>query len=229
MRRVGWHEIAAFAVLLLMVLQSPANPASDFLVYYGAGNGDLSVQAHNGGTWLYAWPLQYLFVWCRWVSYPVAEAVWRLVLLVSMIVLADQAGRRGWYGVAILFVCSKGLGLTWEFGNIAPMLVAASFWPIGALAATVVKPYFGLAVLFHVIVGTKGLGMAEIGGPGHPGPGDRVRVAGTAVLTAFKNFPGVRTVRRWRRARLESLAWRVYAGHRQRYNRPWEVSDGKAR
>jgi hypothetical protein len=109
----------------------------DFPIYYLAGQGVFVP------GWAYADPVAYLFWPLSLLPYPLAYAVWYGLLTGAWYSLAKRLPL--WLAVLSLY---PGL-LALETSNVTLLLAWACLTPLGAVLASLVKPYLAVFVALH--------------------------------------------------------------------------------
>jgi hypothetical protein len=160
MKPADLRTVIAFAALSLMLANYEplpvSHPNNDFVLYYDvAGGVDRSPYRYpeGYGAWVYT-PAAKTFFQVLFSYLPHhrdAQRVWYGVNMFALMAVLLAVSRWGWVETALVVaVIRQGFAL-WACGNIAPILVALSLTPLGAVISCGFKPYFLLFALVHFV------------------------------------------------------------------------------
>ena len=176
------------------VLQNTQRNGADAPIYWQAGRGNTAYTVDRVGTpvhrgWVYS---DHLLPALR---LPALLPYWSFLLLLHTAnsvgiacLMAAVLGRTGAYpvlaGAAAFVVGSKASDILAD-GNVTGLLAGLSLTPWGAVIATAVKPWYGVAVVLHAAAWAAGRG-------GYPlsrrVQGRQLRAAGDAVCRGDKEI-----------------------------------------
>ncbi len=136
---------------LIAGLHHITNHPYDWYVYWQAGQGNLVWSMHEG-FWVYNPKVAIIFRWALGMDYLQSWAYFYIAIAAATGVLVYRLVLARWLyavGPAIALIVAVNIESYLRCGNIQPALLLIAAHPIGAVAATCIKPYFAAFIFLH--------------------------------------------------------------------------------